>query len=231
MPKDTSSTPGDSRRPKRITKLKEVLPVEFYQRLKAERKAGRSHVLTTEELCELVARVTNAQSSTSLTPDNAAEATQLRNIEISKKRQELLERISTAPPPVATPIASTSKVPLDDFKRTDLEDRKKILATKLKATLTRLNAIKELGESEFFASSEPDLVRSFQRGYRDLEIVFNHLDKSVANLRPNEWTSLNWGLTTISGIKFTGLRKKFTYVLRTIVDIFDKYFLFISVEQ
>ena len=57
MPKDTSSTPGDSRRPKRITKLKEVLPVEFYQRLKAERKAGRSHVLTTEELCELVDRV------------------------------------------------------------------------------------------------------------------------------------------------------------------------------
>lgn len=226
VPKDTSSRP--------ITKLKRVVAPDVYARLKSERKEGRSHNLTTEELCALIDSVAKAQPQASTSrstapssfPDSSAEAARLRNLQVAEKRLQLIERISTLPAPAATPAFERN--PLDDLKKVSADDRKNILVSKLTATLKRFGAIKELGETDLFIDANSSHVASFRRGLDNLEFFLRNADRAVANITEIEWRSLNWGLIAIGKVSFKGLRRNFAHVLSNVAKICDENFYFVD---
>lgn len=228
MPKDTSKATDSTQR--RVTRLKKVLDKDTYDRLRAERETTGTHTLTTAQLVELIDKVTNAQPTPDTRPDNAAETARLRNQKQAQHRQELLERIAKNPPPPPAPIAGPPQ-PLNDFKRTVSNDRAAILRKKLESTLTRLRAFNEVGNERLFVDSNGQHVQSFQRGFRDLNLLLENLDAAVPKLSETEWKSLNWGFTAIGRTKFNGLRKNFGSILKDLSSTFDSYFSFISVDK
>lgn len=234
VPKNMSRTPAHStRRNKRVIQLKKVLQKSDYDRIKVKKKNGQPHAFTTAQLVDLIDRIANAQPAPDTTPDtapnNAAESARHRQHELAHKRQELIERISTNPPPPPAPIAR--KVPLDKLPRIDFNDRAAILRSKLNSVLTRLRGFNKVGNTGLFNNTNSNHVRSFQRGFSDLNRLVENLDVGVKHLKETEWRSLNWGFTTIRQVSFKGIRENFTYMLKRLAEIFDDYFLFISIDK
>lgn len=212
-----------------MIQLKKILNKETFNRVNNERKAGRLHIFTTEKLLDLINKVADAQPSLDSTPNNAAESARHRQLELSRKRQELIKQISTNPPPPPAPIAR--KVPLNKLPRINHVDRALILCPKLDAVLTRLCGFDEVGSQKFFDKANGDHVRSFRRGFHDLHQLAENLDEAVKHLEESEWKSLNWGFTLIKQVSLRNIRENFTYTLKCLAEIFDNYFLFISIDK
>lgn len=144
----------------------------------------------------------------------------------------MLEHLRIAQRSAPIPIASLSKKqPLDDFKCTDIEDRKKILAAKLSATLKRLGALKEVDKYRFCLDAACNQVRKFSLGFQHLEALQLHIDKIVPALTQHEWTQVNWELTAIGGISFKGLCRNYGHIVRNMSDFCVDYFGFLDIES
>lgn len=230
MPKDVSVSSTGSKAARRL--LRDVALRELYKRLKSESKSTRTHTLTTEELTKLLDNARRHTDLPDVTAETAAEAAKQRQLDLTKKRVETLERLHIAQRPTPTPVASSSKKqPLDDFKRTDIEDHKKILAAKLSATLKRLGALKEVDEYRFRLDAACDQARKFTLGFQRLEALQLHIDEIVPALTQHEWTQVNWGLTAIGGISFKGLRRNYGHIVRNVSDFCTDYFGFLDIES
>ena len=224
MPKEASSSSAKAAR----HLLRDIAPRDLYKRLKSESRSSRTHTLTTDELVKLL---DNARRHTDL-PDvaatNAAEAAKQRQLELAQKRVETLERLHIAQTPDPTPTTSVTKQPLDDFKKTDLEDRTKILISKLDATIKRLGALKEIDN---FEDRHDDKARKFCLGLKRLQALREHIDYIAPRLNLEEWKSVNWGLTTIGGISFKGLRRNYEHILSTVAGVCSDYFSCLDIED
>ena len=164
--------------------------------------------------------------------DNAAEAAKQRQLNLTQKRVETLERLKIAQRPAPTPVAaSSSKKPLDDFTRTDVNDRKKILLVKVTATLKRLAAIKEIEEYQLRLDVNCDKVKKFDLGFRRLESLVANIDRIAPKLTQKEWTQVNWGLTAIGGVSFKGLRRNYDHVLGLLSEYCVNYFSCLDIES
>lgn len=220
MPKDVQP---------RRTNLKKVLDKETFERLNAERKNGRTHTLTTEQLIALVDAVTNAQPAPrtiDLNAVSAAKSAKVRNNKISRKRRQIIDDLDVTQLRRESIVAH---VPLtDDFVCTPLADRLAILRCKVDATLNRLRAFNKVGNSGLFDEANSNKHRKFIRGFQDLNKVSKRLDIVVNEITAKEWSHLNWGFSAVAQTKFTRLRSNFHYILRQLAEIFDRHFSFIS---
>lgn len=236
MPKDVSRierTPVDGRHK---VALRDIAPYALYKRLKSERKAGSTHTLTTAELTQLVdaaAQHKYPEIDDHTAATTAAEAAKQRQNKLVEKRVEVLERLNVAQVPLSVPVVVQRKQPLDDIKRLDFNplDRISILRVKLDGTLPRLRGFNDVGNQGFFDNANGDHVRSFQRGFSDLNRISENLTKAVGSIREQEWLAIIYGFNSIAGVKFSGIRPNFKYILGRLADIFDTYFSFISVPS
>ena len=202
-------------------KLRDIAPYDLYKRLKADRKASRKHELTTDELTKLLdaaAQFKYSDSDEFTEAANAAEAAKQRQNKIIEQRASLLERLNKAQAETPTPIIA--KNPINDkIKKIDLDDRRRILASKLSATIKRLQALQEVGNAG-------ESVRS---GLERLQLLEKQFDEVVKDFEDTEWRSINWGLTSIGGVSFKRLRYNFDSIVRTVGDICDQYFCFLEI--
>ena len=211
--------------------LRDVAPRDLYKQLKKERKVGDTHTLTTAELTRLVDAA--AQYKYPETDDfteavNAAEAAKQRQNKILEDRVKLLERLDIAQTPIPTAVIPKRKVPLDDFKRTTVDDRRQILAAKLQATLKRLRGLDEVETDD---DDLHDRKVKFRLGFRRLRALDEHLDWVTDKFIEEDWKSVNWGLTAIGGVSFKQIRSNYRNILRTVADICDTYFSCLDIES
>lgn len=248
VPKVSSSSKGQSdltpdlnkREERRAARLKRYLPDSYFQRIEEERLAGKPHKFTLKELKRIIKHVSNDAKPADIRATYKVDVKALEEesakakafaeriaqeraeekkslLERIERRKALIDRITSAPRPTASYTAPAPV--LLNFATLSNEAKANLLRNKLSATLTRLNALTDLGDHLENANAEH--VRKLHSLISRLDALHNDIDFQAANAEHAHLRSTNWGLSAFKDISFKGLRSRFDQVLKEVVAVFD----------